>query len=111
MKDGGELAKALLATDLRGASDKTVLDFSKAFDDAMYKRAFRRFLFLSESFKVIRQLTNLPCTRRPNSLGEGERASLHTHHRYNSRLLYDHCFLFPFTSCGSWRIGVGGSGA
>lgn len=42
MKDGGELAKALLATDLRGASDQAVLDFSTAFDDTMYKRAFRK---------------------------------------------------------------------
>lgn len=45
MKDGGELAKALLATDLRGASDERMLKFSTDFDAAMYKRAFRKRLF------------------------------------------------------------------
>lgn len=44
MKDGGELAKALLARDMRGSSDADLLDFSTAFDEAMFKRAFREFL-------------------------------------------------------------------
>lgn len=43
MKDGGELAKALLARDMRGVTDSAMLEFSTAFDDAMFKRAFRKY--------------------------------------------------------------------
>lgn len=46
MKDAGELAKALLSDDLRGCSDAKALEFSTAFDTAMYKRAFREFVTL-----------------------------------------------------------------
>ena len=42
MKDGAELAKALLARDMRGSSDAEMLQFANAFDDSMFKRAFRK---------------------------------------------------------------------
>lgn len=41
MKDAGELAQAMLATDLRQSDDKQVYAFSTAFEANMFKRAFR----------------------------------------------------------------------